>query len=113
EDTATSLGMTLSHAAREKDIPHIQSMVNVIFDRGYYRSIIYRDLDGRVIVERSRDVVIEGVPEWFIDRIGIPQQSGSAEVVSGWFRLGEVTVTTHPGYAYRDLWRVFKDQLWI
>lgn len=113
EDTATSLGLTISHAAREKDIPQIQSMVNVIFDRGYYREIIYRDLDGNVIVERSRDISIEDVPQWFIDRVAIPERSGSAEVVSGWFRLGELSVTAHPGYAYRDLWRVFIDQLRI
>ncbi len=113
EDTATSLGLTLSHAAQEKDIPQIQSMINVIFDRGYYRGIVYRDLEGNVIVERSRDIAIDGVPQWFIDRIAIPERSGSAEVVSGWYRLGEVSVTVHPGYAYRDLWRVFTDQLRI
>ncbi len=113
EDTATSLGLTISHAAKDKDLAQVELMINVIFDRGYYQSITYSDMQGKVVVSRSREIRIEGVPQWFIDWIVIPQRAGTAEVVSGWFRLGELRVQTHPGYAYRDLWRVFTEQLWL
>lgn len=113
EDTATSLGLTISHAAKDKDLAQVELMINVIFDRGYYQSITYSNLDGQVLVSRSREIRIEGVPQWFINKIIIPQQAGTAEVVTGWYRLGELRVQTHPGYAYRDLWRVFTEQLWL
>lgn len=113
EDTATSLGLTISQSAKNKDLAQVELMINVIFDRGYYQTITYSDLEGNVLVSRSREVNIEGVPQWFIDNIIIPQRAGTAEVVSGWYRLGELRVQTHPGYAYRDMWRVFTEQLWL
>lgn len=113
EDTATSLGLTISHAAKSSDIAQVQTMIDVIFDSGYYQSIIYQNLDGEVLVSRARDINIEGVPQWFVDAVPIPARSGSAEVISGWFRLGELRVVSHPGYVYLDLWRVFIEQLWL
>ncbi len=113
DDTATSLGLTISQAAQAKDLAQLNSMVDVIFDRGYYRRIIYRSLAGDSVVERQLPINIEGVPAWFIGLISLPEPSGRAEVVSGWYRLGELEVVAHPGYAYRDLWRVFNEQLWL
>lgn len=113
QDTATSLGLTISHAAQDKDTAQINSFVDVIFDRGYYRHIFYRSLTDDVIVQRELPIVVEGVPQWFIDWLDLPEPSGRAEVVSGWYRLGELLIVSHPGYAYQDLWRIFREQLWL
>lgn len=113
QDTATALGFSISSAAQEKDLVLVGSMVDVIFDRGYYRQIIYQDLNGQVLVERNQQIEAEGVPAWFINLIEIPEPAGKAEVISGWFRLGELKVSAHTGLAYRDLWRVFNEQLWL
>ncbi len=111
QDTATSLGFNISQAAQAKDTATIETMINAIFDRGFYRRIDYSDLNGSMVVSRENPVVIEGVPDWFIHWLDLPQPLGEAEVVSGWYQLGKVSVVGHPGYAYRDLWRVFKEQL--
>ncbi len=113
EDTATSLGLTISHAAQSDDLAQVTSMIDVIFDRGYYRNIAYKKFDGTVLVSRRRDVVVDGVPSWFISMIPISADAGQAEVVSGWLRLGLIEVSVHPGYAYRDLWRVVNQQIWL
>lgn len=113
QDTATSLGLTISHAAKEKDEAQIRSFVDVVFDRGYYRQVIYRSLSGDMNIESKAPILIEGVPDWFVQLVDLPEPEGRAEVISGWFRLGEVAVVSHPGYAYRDLWRVFNEQLWL
>lgn len=113
EDTATSLGLTLSHAAQSDDLAQINSMIDVIFDRGYYRDIVYRNFDGDALVSRHRKIVVEGVPDWFISLIPIEANQGQAEVLSGWMRLGVIEVDIHPGYAYRDLWRVVYQQVWL
>jgi len=113
EDTATSLGLTISHAVKANDVAQVEAMINVIFDRGYYLSITYNDLKGNVLVSRARKIAIEGVPAWFMGVVEIPSPSGSAEVASGWFRLGELHVVSHPGYAYQELWGSFISQLWL
>ncbi|MFC6755384.1 LapD/MoxY N-terminal periplasmic domain-containing protein, partial [Halorubrum tibetense] len=45
--------------------------------------------------------------------IEIPEPQGESEVINGWFRLGKIEVVAHTGLAYRDLWRVFREQLWL
>lgn len=113
QDTATSLGFTISSAAQAKDLATVNSMMDAIFDRGYFRQISYKDLSGKVLADRQQPIAIEGVPQWFIDWLALPQPSGTAEVVSGWYRLGAIEVVAHTGFAYRDLWRVFMEQLWL
>jgi diguanylate cyclase (GGDEF)-like protein len=113
QDTATSLGFSISQAALAKDTVQVSSMIDVIFDRGYYRSIIYRDLEHEEIIRREQPIFVEDVPRWFTHWLMLPEPTGSSAVSSGWFQLGELTVTSHPGFAYRDLWRSFKDQLWL
>lgn len=112
-DAATSLGFSLSRIDLNEDRALAQSMVDAIFDGSYYRSIVVTDTHSQVVVARSRDINIEGVPAWFVDKLALPQHAGVAEVVSGWYRKGEVTIIAHPGYLYRELWRVFKEQLWL
>lgn len=112
-DAATSLGFSLSTAARDKDQAQIESMVSAMFDSGYYLSIQYADNKGQLIASRARSVDVEGVPTWFTGKLKIPTPGGSAEVSSGWYRLGQVRVVSHPGYVYRDLWRICVEQFWI
>jgi len=110
QETATSLAFSLSNAARAGQDALMNSMVDVIFDSGYYQSIVFRDTKGEAVIERQRPVNVEDVPTWFVERLPIPTASGKAMVVSGWMQLGELTVETHPGLAYRDLWQVFREQ---
>ena len=113
QDAATSLGVILSQAAQDDDLALLTSYVDVVFDRGYYRQVTFTKYSDNTTVERTSPVKVAGVPAWFVDLIKLPQPLGQAEVVSGWLQLGRVTVVSNPGYAYRDLWRVFKEQLWL
>lgn len=110
EETATSLAFSLSNAAREGKSALMESMVDVIFDSGYYLSIRFTNTQGEVVVERSRSIEVEDVPAWFVKRFDIPSAQGMAMVVSGWSQLGTLEVVTNPGLAYRDLWQVFREQ---
>lgn len=113
QDTATALGFSISSAAQEKDLALVGSMLDVIFDRGYYRAISYRDLSGQPLLVRELDRAHGEVPDWFVALIRIPEPEGSAEVVSGWYRLGSIRVVAYTGLAYRDLWRVFREQFGV
>jgi len=113
DDTATYLGLSISQAVKRGDDVQVQTMISAIFDRGYYRSIVYYDLEGKTVISRTRELTFEGVPSWFVEYVNIPQRSGRAEVIAGWYQLGKIYVDIHPGYAYSDLWRMFNQSVWL
>lgn len=113
QDTATSLGFSISQSALDKDNVQVSSMIDVIFDRGYYRRISYHDVNGVEVVSRELPGAIGNVPDWFVRWVEVPEPVGNADVVSGWYQLGDITVVSHQGFAYTDLWRSFKEQLWL
>lgn len=112
EDTATSLGLSLKPALEADDVPLMETMVNAIFDPGYYREITIRETDGTVLFERVLPVRIGGVPQWFVDLITLEAPEAERELSAGWRIAGTITVRSHPGYAYRELWSVTVDTFW-
>ena len=46
QDTATSLGLSVSQYVAEGDLPAAESMINAVFDRGYYRIVSFSDTGG-------------------------------------------------------------------
>src|SRR5512137_1470285 len=67
QDTASSLGLAITQYA--DDVVSIETMISALFDRGYYEEIKFLDTEGKPLVERKLNVVIEGVPQWFINRV--------------------------------------------
>lgn len=66
QDTATSLGLSITpYLAEENDIVVAQTMVNAIFDRGFYQYITVTDMDGNMLIERRNPTSVETVPAWF------------------------------------------------
>ena len=105
QDTATSLGLSISpYVGMEGDLPIIDTMVNAIFDRGYYESIVLTDLDGNVLLEKSNPSKPEVVPAWFTSLFPIIPPITKTEINSGWTIAGELTVKSHPGLGYAQLW---------
>tara|TARA_R110001592_G_scaffold363291_1_gene683337 strand:- start:11323 stop:13299 length:1977 start_codon:yes stop_codon:yes gene_type:complete len=112
QDAATSLALSMSQAAVEQDVATLDTLFNAISDSGYYQRIYFSNLEGKVIIDRSFPVQVEGVPEWFVHLVEISPHHGKAEVSSGWTRLGELTVVSHAGQFYLILWEQSKEQLW-
>ncbi len=114
QDTATSLGVSISQYTIENDMPAVQSMINAVFDRGYYRIIRYTDTQGNIIIDRGLDVTIENVPQWFISLVPLKTPEASANVMANWRQAGTVYVKSHPGYAYKTLWEnVVRMTVWF
>ncbi|MGL1933061.1 MAG: EAL domain-containing protein [Desulfotalea sp.] len=104
QDTATSLGLSLSPIMAENDIAAAETMMNAVFDRGYYRVISLKDIEGEIIYDRSQQVTLEGVPPWFVEFVIIQAPKAESLVMSGWSQAGTLYVESHPGYAYRTMW---------
>lgn len=104
QDTATSLGLSLSPHMQANDLTTMTSMVNSIFDRGYYREIVVADMDGTVLIEKHQPVRIDAVPEWLVNSIPLQTPERSSAIMSGWRQTATIRVSSHPGYAYLELW---------
>lgn len=106
QDAATAVGLSLSNAIDGRDPVASASLIDAVFDSGRYLQITYTNYQGGVIAGRHASLDSLPVPLWFVSLAALPTPMGQAEVVRGWQRLGTVSVTSHPGRAYRDLWRV-------
>ncbi|HON58061.1 MAG TPA: EAL domain-containing protein [Smithella sp.] len=106
QDTASSLGLAISQYP--DDMVSAETMINAIFDRGYYETIRFLDPNGKILLERNLQVVIEGVPSWFIDLVPLKVPEANAYVTSGWRQAGTIYVKSHAGYAYNSLWQDIK-----
>ena len=114
QDTATSLGLSVSQHVIKNDMPSVESMINAVFDRGYYEIIKLVDAKEKVMIERVQSVKIENVPPWFIRWIPLKTPEASANVMSGWIQAGTIVVKSHPGYAYKTLWEdMVSTTLWF
>jgi len=114
QDTATSLGLSISQFLIQKDMPTVETMINAVFDRGYYKTVKLTDIKQQILIERVLDVKIENVPPWFIRLIPLKTPEAVANVMSGWIQAGTIHVMSHPGYAYKTLWEdVIRTTLWF
>ena len=108
QDTATSLGLSISPHISKPDDPSIKAMVSAIFDMGYYKEIRLVDNNSIELISVKSDKSIEGVPRWFIDFLPISAATGSSEISSGWQISGVIHVTVNPSYAYLKLYSQVK-----
>jgi len=112
QDTATSLGLSLTPAIAEKDNALVIAKVSAIFDRGYYEEITVERTAGKVLVTKKKIIRVFNVPDWFIKFIPLTPQAAGAEITSGWTRAATITVRSHPGYAYWQLWQNAEKTFW-
>ncbi|OED42675.1 hypothetical protein ACH42_11790 [Endozoicomonas sp. (ex Bugula neritina AB1)] len=103
QDTATSLGVAIA-ATEPGNIAVIDSMIDAVFDRGYYRQIQFTDIEGVIQVNSEHPVDMQGIPSWFIRLVNLHSPTVTTEINSGWMPVGTLSVTSHPGTAYRSLW---------
>lgn len=111
KNTAHSLGLSLSKVADPNDTSTMDTMINAIFDSGYYERIVLKDLDGKILYERKTDLKVQDVPQWFIDEVVIHNANASTDIMIGWSRFGSLEVSGHTGNAYRQLYLTFIDLL--
>ncbi len=113
EDTATSLGLSLSMniPKKDNDISTMETMINAIFDRGYYESISLKDMEGNTIIENKNVLKVKDIPNWFINSVKLKVPIAKSQISNGWIPYGVLSVKLHSGYAYMQLWKIFVDIL--
>lgn len=104
QDTATTLALQLKDSLTRNDQAAVASHVDALFDSGYYQRIAISGPAGTPLLERRMPVRVEGAPDWFVRALPLETPGGRAEALSGWKRNALIQVTSHPGFAYRQMW---------
>lgn len=104
QDTATSLGLSLSPYMENETDPVIETTMKAIFDMGYYQEIKLVNVEQQALVTLTNKVDIEGVPAWFVALLPMQTATAESEISSGWSIAGVVSVTLNSGYAYLKLY---------
>lgn len=104
QDTATSLGLSLSPYIIDEMDPMLETMINAIFDRGYYREILLENPNKEELIRKTNPKTFTEVPDWFISALPMRTATANSEISSGWTIGGTVYVTISPGFGYLKLW---------
>lgn len=112
QDTATSLGLSLSQPLAHKDEATVERLVSAVSDSGYYRQVTVNDVDGKTVLTRTQEVQLGNVPAWFVKWFPLDTPVGEALVMNGWQQAGMVRVAANPGYAYMALWMNSVQAFW-
>ncbi len=103
QDTATSLGVSLSSHISDK--PYMLSMVDAVFDRGYFEKISILAEDETLLLSREQLPNYSEVPQWFVSFVKLPMVEKKSLILTGWKEVGEIRVKSDPSFAYIDLWK--------
>ena len=104
QDAATSLGLWLATVKPFEDRALIEAVVNTSFDRGYYQSIRVVSASGSTLAAKELPPAQGEVPTWFTVLFPLRPPSAESMISAGWQQLGRVLVTSHPNFAYQQLW---------
>jgi diguanylate cyclase (GGDEF)-like protein len=114
QDTATSLGLSIApYVAVPEDLPVIDTMMNAIFDRGFYQSMVLRDTDRNILIEKHNPNSVEGVPKWFRGLLPLTPPKSVTDLNDGWTMAGTLMVQSHPGFGYQQLWQNAVQAFWM
>ncbi len=108
QDVATSLGLVLPPSLADKDVLRAEITVNAVFDRGFYQSIVVVNTQGEKLIEKNLTPVPAEVPVWFTQWVTMTAPSAESLISKGWQQLGRVVVTSHPNFAYKQLWHTLQ-----
>ncbi|MBW8184612.1 bifunctional diguanylate cyclase/phosphodiesterase [Shewanella nanhaiensis] len=110
-NTSNSLGIMLVPDLEAGDIVGAETLINVIFEGGYYQQVKLTWLvDGKQQTWEN-PIHIQGVPQWFIDLDFFQTIKKESIITSGWIQLAKLELTAHPGFGYNELWRTMTNAI--
>lgn len=111
QDTATSLALSLAPALAANDRVIAERMIDAVFKRGYYRRLIWLDVNDQTVLTLETAASPAQVPAWFSRALPIEAPNAEALLSSGWNQQGKLQIESHTGYAQLTLWQSFVDLL--
>ncbi|GLS91701.1 GGDEF domain-containing protein [Psychromonas marina] len=112
-NTVTSLSLMLKPHLETGDAATVDTLVNVIFEGGFYKQVTLSWLADNKQQQWKNEVSIQKVPQWFIDLDLFKAQSKEVTITSGWLQLATLKVVSNPAIGYRELWRIMNNTLMV
>lgn len=112
-NTSTSLGLMLKPHLESGDMATVDTLVNVIFEGGFYRKVTLTWLADNKQQTWENPLIINGVPDWFSSLNFFEQQTKESLITSGWMQLATLEIEAHPGLGYQKLWATMNDTLMV
>lgn len=112
-NTSTSLSLMLKPHLQTGDQATVDTLVNVIFEGGFYQHVELRWLADQKRQVWDNPVVIDDVPQWFTDLELFEAQSKETIITDGWLQLATLKIQSNPAIGYRELWRIMNDTAMI
>lgn len=109
QNSAASLSLSLSNA--KGDVSTMSTMINAVFDSGYYKEITLLDNNEKTLFKRTKEETRLDVPGWFTDLYSFHSPVASANVSSGWNPIGQLQVTSLEDNAHIKLYENFLELL--
>ena len=101
---------TQTTQSAQGELSTIETMMNSVFDSGYYSLIRLVDIDGKILLENSnKKLEILDVPDWFVSNIKLEAPIVESEIMRGWGKFGTLQVQSSTGAAYHELYGILKD----
>ncbi|CBL46261.1 Conserved hypothetical protein [gamma proteobacterium HdN1] len=113
QDTANSLGLSVTVPLAKGDKALLDSMVGAIFQSGYYSEITLRDAQGKIVAVQREHKPRNVAPMWFIHALSIDPTPGLSEISHEWKVIGKLSVLPDAQIAYTELWRSAQHALWL
>ena len=90
-----------------------ETVINAAFDRGSYAAIefVTRDRAEPVVIRRVPIESGGNYPQWLPQVFPMTAPTAESLVTTGWTQLGKVRVTSHPRFAYEQLWNSARNTL--
>ncbi len=101
-DNANMLALLLSQQGDDR-AGQEQILANQ-FGTGFYEIIQLADTAGDEVIRLEDNRGISGAPAWFVRLLPVRGDAGAAAVRTGDRQAGTVTVRSHSGFAYHQLW---------
>ena len=108
-NTASSLGVAIGHVKGDRAME--ETLINAVFDSGYYESIVLSDIDGNVVYQSSEAMKVKGIPSWFTDHVRLKSSEAVVPLSSGWRLTGHLKISGHRGHAYGQIWKAFREMV--
>jgi EAL domain-containing protein (putative c-di-GMP-specific phosphodiesterase class I) len=105
QNSAASLSLSLANA--KGDVSTMSTMINAVFDSGYYKEITLLDNNEKTLFKRTKEETKLDIPGWFTNLYSFHSPVASANVSSGWNPIGQLQVTSLEDNAHIKLYENF------
>ena len=112
-NTVTSLSLMLKPHLEMGDEATVDTLVNVIFEGGFYKQVSLTWLADQRQQLWENPVLVDTVPQWFISLDFFDAQSKEVIITSGWLQLATLKIESNPAIGYQELWRIMNDTIMV